>query len=155
MRITHCDRRASVFVVAELEPFDGWGGGSFCVTLSDGTYDCGLFQSLYYLCRHALAGCAAASIEWAPYVHQVYKQEAVFKVYEIEFFPIPNESWAEWHGTMLRPNPVMRRKATGRPVSTRFRNDMEETERHEKRCGLCRQVGHSRKGCPNQPTGDA
>ncbi|QHO00134.1 uncharacterized protein DS421_13g403860 [Arachis hypogaea] len=116
MHVTHCDRRASVFVVEELEPFKGWGGGSFCVQLSD----------------------------------------TVFKVYEMEFPPIPDESlWAEWHGTMLRPNPVMHRKATGRPVSTRFWNDMDETERHEKWCGLCRQVGYSRRGCPNQPTRDA
>ncbi|RYR65196.1 hypothetical protein Ahy_A03g011163 isoform A [Arachis hypogaea] len=29
---------------------------------------------------------------------------------------------------------------------------MDETERHEKRCSLCRQYGHTRWGCPNQPT---
>ncbi|RYQ92290.1 hypothetical protein Ahy_B09g098474 [Arachis hypogaea] len=73
MRVTHCDRRASVFVVEELEPFEGWSQGSFRVRLSNGTCDCGLFQSLHYLCCHALAGCAAASIEWAPYVHPVYR----------------------------------------------------------------------------------
>ncbi|RYR25402.1 hypothetical protein Ahy_B02g059120 [Arachis hypogaea] len=72
MRVTHCDRRASVFVVEELEPFERWGGGSFRVRLSDGTCDCRLFQSLHYPCRHALAWSAAASIEWAPYMHPVY-----------------------------------------------------------------------------------
>nr|XP_029146932.1 uncharacterized protein LOC114924923 [Arachis hypogaea] len=156
MRVTQCDRRASVFVVEELEPFEGWGQGSFRVWLSKGTCDCGLFQSLHYLCWHALAGCAAASVEWAPYVHPVYRQEAVFKVYEMEFPPIPDElMWSEWHGTMMCPNPAMQRNATGRPVSTRFRNDMDDVERQEKRCYLCRQVGHTRRGCPNQPTGDA
>ncbi|XP_016192748.1 uncharacterized protein LOC107633656 [Arachis ipaensis] len=155
MRVTHCDRRASVFVVEELDLFEGWGEGSFRVWLSDGTCDCSLFQSLHYPCCHALVVCATTSIEWAQYVHSVYKQEAVFKVYEMEFFPIPDESmWAEWHGTRLCPNPVMRRKATGSPVSTRFRNDMDETEQHEKLCDLCRQYGHTRRGCPNQPTGD-
>ncbi|RYR07696.1 hypothetical protein Ahy_B05g075107 [Arachis hypogaea] len=89
------------------------GGGSFCVRLSDDTCDYGLFPSLHYPCRHALAGCAAASIEWAPYVHPMYKQEVVFKVYEMEFPPIPDESmWAEWHETRLCPNPVMHWKAT-------------------------------------------
>ncbi|RYR46130.1 hypothetical protein Ahy_A07g031889 [Arachis hypogaea] len=73
MRVTHYDRQASVFVVEELEPFEGWERGSFHVWLSDGTCDCGLFQSLHYLCRHTLAGCATASIEWVPYVHLVYK----------------------------------------------------------------------------------
>ncbi|RYQ98614.1 hypothetical protein Ahy_B07g086374 [Arachis hypogaea] len=115
--------RAFVFVVEELEPFEG---------------------------------CAASSIEWAPYVHPVYRHEAIFKVYEIEFPLISDESlWSEWYGTILCPNLVMRRKATGMPISTRFQNDKDEVERHEKRCGLYRQVGHTRRGCPNQPTRDA
>ncbi|RYR59116.1 uncharacterized protein [Arachis hypogaea] len=155
MRVTHCDRRALVFVVEELEPFEGWGTGSFRVRLSKGTCDYGLFQSLHYPCHHALAGCAAASIEWVPYVHPVYKHKAIFKVYEMEFSPIPEESmWVVWHGTRLCPNLAMHRKATRRPVSTRFWNDMDETEQHKKRCGLCRQYGHTRRGCPNQSTGD-
>ncbi|XP_025617319.1 uncharacterized protein [Arachis hypogaea] len=130
MRGTHCDRWAFVFIVEELESLEGWGHGCFRVRLSEGTCDCRLFQSLNYPCQHALAGCAAASIRWAPYVHPVYSQKAVFKVYEMEFPPIPDESlWAEWHGTMLHPNPAMRRKAIRRPVSTRFRNDMDDVER--------------------------
>ncbi|XP_029145252.1 uncharacterized protein [Arachis hypogaea] len=105
MCVTHCDRRASVFVVEELEPFEGWSQGSFRVWLSEGTCDCGLFQFLYYPCRHALAGCVAASIEWAPYVHPVYKQEAVFKVYEMEFSLISDKSlWPEWYGTSIFPS---------------------------------------------------
>ncbi|RYR57477.1 hypothetical protein Ahy_A05g023209 [Arachis hypogaea] len=95
MHVTHCDRRASVFVVEELEPFEGWENSFPCSAI--GRYgDCSLFQSVHYLCRHTLARCAAASIEWVPYVHHVYKQEAMFKVYEMEFPPIPDESmWAE------------------------------------------------------------
>ncbi|RYR02537.1 hypothetical protein Ahy_B06g081335 [Arachis hypogaea] len=140
MRVTHYDRRASVFVVEELESFESWSQA--------GTCDCGLFQSLYYPCRYALARCAVASIEWTPYVHPFYGQETVFKVYEIEFLLIPDESlWPEW--ALLRPNPLMCRKATGRPISIRFKNDMDEVERQEKRCGLFKQVGHTRKGCPN------
>ncbi|RYR52177.1 hypothetical protein Ahy_A06g027096 [Arachis hypogaea] len=92
MRVTHCDRRASVFVVEELEPFEGWGA----------------VPSVFGYRR---------------------AREAVFKVYEMGFSPIPDESmWAEWHGMRLCPNPVMRRKATRRPVSTRFWNHMDETE---------------------------
>ncbi|XP_016192499.1 uncharacterized protein LOC107633378 [Arachis ipaensis] len=118
MCVTNCDRRASMFLVEELEPFEGWGRFLLCSAIGGHTGRC--FQAV---------------------------QDGVF--------PIQNESmWAKWHGTRLCPNPVMRRKATGRPVSTRFRNDMDETERHEKRCGLCRQYGHTRRGCPNQPTGD-
>ncbi|RYR14960.1 hypothetical protein Ahy_B04g071682 [Arachis hypogaea] len=63
MRVTHCDRRAFVFVVEELEPFEGWSQGLFRVRLTKGTCYCGLFQSLYFPCLHALATCAIASIK--------------------------------------------------------------------------------------------
>ncbi|XP_016195007.1 uncharacterized protein LOC107635974 [Arachis ipaensis] len=113
-------------------------------------------SALHYPCRHALARCAVASIEWAPYVHPVYRQEDVFKVYEMEFSPTPDESLgSEWDGTLLRPNPLMCKKATKRPVSSKFWNDMDEVERQEKQCGLCMQVDHTRKGCPNKSTNDA
>ncbi|RYR72723.1 hypothetical protein Ahy_A02g006937 [Arachis hypogaea] len=146
MRVTHCDRQQCL-LWRSLSPLRD-EGRSFRVRLLEGTCDCCLFQSLHYPCRHALAGYAAASIEWVPY-------EAVFKVYKMESSSITDESmWAEWHRTRLCPNPVMRRKATERPVSTRFRNDIDETERHEKRCGLCRKYGHTRRECPNHPMGD-
>ncbi|RYQ96897.1 hypothetical protein Ahy_B08g092823 [Arachis hypogaea] len=84
MRVMHCDRRASVFV------------------------------SLHFPCRHALATCATASVEWGIYVHLEYKQEAVFKVYDVEFSLISDKKlWPKWYGTRLRPNPIMCRKATG------------------------------------------
>ncbi|RYR74142.1 hypothetical protein Ahy_A02g008767 [Arachis hypogaea] len=54
MCVTHFDRRASVFVMEELEPFEGWSQGSFRVRLAAGMCDCGLFQSLHYPCCHVL-----------------------------------------------------------------------------------------------------
>ncbi|XP_025686036.2 uncharacterized protein [Arachis hypogaea] len=40
----------------------------------------------------------------------------VFKVYKREFSPIPDEKmWPPWYSTRLKPNPAMRRKASGRP----------------------------------------
>ncbi|RYQ92500.1 hypothetical protein Ahy_B09g098733 [Arachis hypogaea] len=100
-----------------------------------------LFQSLHFFCRHALAACATVSVEWGPYVHLVYFQESMFKVYEVEFHPIPDEKlWPEWHGTRLYPNPAMHRKVTSRPISTRFYSNMDEVEHKEKRCGLFQQT---------------
>ncbi|RYR48409.1 hypothetical protein Ahy_A07g034435 isoform A [Arachis hypogaea] len=59
----------------------------------------------------------------------MYLQQAIFKVYEVEFPLIPDEKlWLEWYGTRLHPNPVMRRKSTGRPIFTRFCNEMDEGE---------------------------
>ncbi|RYQ98907.1 hypothetical protein Ahy_B07g086731 [Arachis hypogaea] len=85
MRVTHCDRQASVFLVEKLEPFNGWLQGSFRVRLTADTCDCGIFQSLHFPYRHPLASCAAASMEWGPYIHSVYMQQAVFKVMRRSF----------------------------------------------------------------------
>ncbi|RYR08701.1 hypothetical protein Ahy_B05g076514 [Arachis hypogaea] len=64
MRVIHCDRWASVFLVEELEPFEGWSQGAFRVRLTANMCDYGIFQSLYFPCRHALAACVATSVEW-------------------------------------------------------------------------------------------
>ncbi|RYR75838.1 hypothetical protein Ahy_A01g000424 [Arachis hypogaea] len=111
-------------MVEELEPFEGWSQGSFRVQLSANTYDCGLFQSLHFSCRHALAICAVTNKKLCP----------------------------EWYKTWLRPNPAMRRKVTRRPIFTRFCNEMDKAKRQEKQCGLCKQTGHTRRDYPNQPT---
>ncbi|RYR02951.1 hypothetical protein Ahy_B06g081778 [Arachis hypogaea] len=151
MRVTHCDRRASVFVVEELELLEDWLQHSFRVQLAVGTCECGLFQTLHYPCRHVLAGCAAASIKWAPYVHPEAVQGVRNGVSsDTGRVPMAGVVW-----TRLRLNPLMRRKAIGRPVFTRFQNDIDEVERQEKQCGLCRQAGHTRRACPNQPTDEA
>ncbi|RYR53480.1 hypothetical protein Ahy_A06g028627 [Arachis hypogaea] len=83
-------------------------------------------------------------------------QLVVFKVFEAEFLPILDKKlWPEWYGTRLCPNPAMRRKSTGKPVSTRFCNEMDEGEHQEKRCGLYKQTGYTRKGYPNQSMDEA
>ncbi|MED6147588.1 hypothetical protein PIB30_045220 [Stylosanthes scabra] len=81
MCVTHCDRMASVFSVEELEELRGLFGRSFRVRLRQGTCDCREFQSLHYPCRHALASCAAATMEWGQFVDPVYNMHSVFSVY--------------------------------------------------------------------------
>ncbi|RYR43834.1 hypothetical protein Ahy_A08g040232 [Arachis hypogaea] len=150
MRVTHCDHRAFVFSVEEVEPVDGWSQTSYRVCLNARTCDRGLFQSLYYPCRHALAACVAESIEWGNLVDPVYKMASVFK-----FLPIPDEKiWLTWYGARLKPNPVVRQKAMERPVSTRLWNEMDAFERIEKRCGFCQGKQHTKRGCPNAPQSD-
>ncbi|RYR53497.1 hypothetical protein Ahy_A06g028643 [Arachis hypogaea] len=102
MRITYCDRRASLILVEELEPLEG-------------SIECGHMclwsRQLQFLCRHALATCVAASVDWGSYVHPLYMQEAVFKVYEVELSLIPDEMlWPEWYGTRFCSNSAIRRK---------------------------------------------
>ena len=91
----------------------------------------------------------------------VYRIQSEFSIYKIEFAPIANEDyWPEYYGVPLRLNPEHRRATEGRPVSTRIRNNMDEVELGPlKRCGLCKQEGHTRRRCPtlhvsssNQPS---
>ncbi|RYR34788.1 hypothetical protein Ahy_A10g049816 [Arachis hypogaea] len=120
----------------ELDPFEGWSQGSFLVWLKEGTCDCGLFQSLHFFCRHALVACAVAGVKLGTLCGL---SDAVFKVYKVEYPPIPDDKLLpEWYKTCLRLNPAMRRKATDQPVSTRFYNDMDAVEHQEKWCGLYR-----------------
>ncbi|XP_072076601.1 uncharacterized protein [Arachis hypogaea] len=110
-----------------------------------------------YLSISAIVRCMYERFfEWGSYVHLVYLQESELKVYEVEFPPILDEKlWPEWHGACLRPNPAMCRKATGRPIFTRFRSDIDEVDCQDKRCRLCRQTGHTRRGCLNQAIEDS
>ncbi|XP_072078163.1 uncharacterized protein [Arachis hypogaea] len=89
--VTHCDRRALVFSVDETKLLEEWSQISCPIRLNMQQCDCGVFQDLHYPCRHALAACSAASIEWGAFVNLVYRIDLVFKVYEIEFPSIPNE----------------------------------------------------------------
>ncbi|KAL4301353.1 hypothetical protein AHAS_Ahas17G0292400 [Arachis hypogaea] len=114
-----------------MGPVDGWSQTSYRVRLTERTCDCGLFQSLHYPCRHALAACATTSIEWGHFMNPVYTM-----------------------GARLKPNSAMRRKALGKPISTRIRIEIDAIERAEKRCGLCHREGHTRRGCPNAPHSD-
>ncbi|KAL4349810.1 hypothetical protein AHAS_Ahas10G0079200 [Arachis hypogaea] len=146
--ISH-DRATSIFTVDEIA---GVGSQSrFRVYLQQRRYDCGYFQALHYPCAHALAACAHARLDWQSYVDDVYRVENVFRVYQMEFPPLPDEEvWPPHEGQLLRPNPHLRRSMDGRPVSTRIRNEMDNVEPGPgRRCGICRQPGHTRRHCPH------
>ncbi|RYR38340.1 hypothetical protein Ahy_A09g043374 [Arachis hypogaea] len=97
----------------------------------------------------------SVSIEWGHFVDTVYTMASVFKVYEREFSSIPDKKmWPPWYGARLKPNSAMRRKASGRPLSIRIRNDMDAIEHAKKRCRFCRREGHTRRECPNSPHSD-
>ncbi|RYR57330.1 hypothetical protein Ahy_A05g023060 [Arachis hypogaea] len=96
-----------MFSVEEVELVDRWSRTSYHVHRNARTCDCDLFQSLYDPCRHALEASASATIKWGIFVDPVYKMSFVFKVYEMEFSPIPDKKmWPTWYGACLKPNPV-------------------------------------------------
>ncbi|XP_057719203.1 uncharacterized protein LOC130933595 [Arachis stenosperma] len=96
---------------------------------------------------------------YRPYVHQVYRLSSVFGVYQMGFTPpIPEGFWPPYAGPTVIPDPNMRRAKEGRLRSTRIRTNMDDADLNRpKRCGLCRQPGHTRRSCPQagRPTGTA
>ncbi|CAK8531144.1 unnamed protein product [Lathyrus sativus] len=46
----------------------------------------------------------------------------------------------------------MRRNKKGRPVSTRIITEMDNFDKLERKCSMCRQMGHNRTWCPNVGT---
>ncbi|KAL1314120.1 hypothetical protein AAHE18_16G166800 [Arachis hypogaea] len=148
--VTLYDRDNSEFTVSETTPTGLFSLGSYRVSLGSQTCDCGYFQTLHYLCPHALACCAYLRLTWQSYVHQVYHLSSVFSVYRMGFTPPISEGfWPPYEGPTVIPDPIKRRASEGRPRSTKIRTTMDEAEASRpKRCGLCRQPGHTRQSCP-------
>ncbi|XP_016172879.1 uncharacterized protein LOC107615310 [Arachis ipaensis] len=157
--VTVYDRDNSEYTVAETTPTGSFSLGTYRVSLGSKTCDCGYFQALHFPCPHALACCAYSRLTWQPYVHEVYRLSSVFGVYQMGFTPpIPEDFWPPYAGPTIIPDPNMRRAREGRPRSTRIRTNTDEADPNQpKRCGLCRQPGHTRHSCPQGagPSGTA
>ncbi|RYQ89740.1 hypothetical protein Ahy_B09g096227 isoform A [Arachis hypogaea] len=157
--VTVYDRDNSEYTVAETTPTGSFSLGTYRVSLGSKTCDCGYFQALHFPCPHALACCAYSRLTWQPYVHEVYRLSSVFGVYQMGFTPpIPEGFWPPYAGPTIIPDPNMRRAREGRPRSTRIRTNTDEADPNQpKRCGLCRQPGHTRHSCPQGagPSGTA
>ncbi|XP_052119111.1 uncharacterized protein LOC107495454 [Arachis duranensis] len=148
--VTLYDRDNSEFTVAETTPTGSFSLGTYRVSLASRTCDCGYFQALHFPCQHALACCAYSRVTWTSYVHSVYQISSVFNVYRMGFTPpIPEGFWPPYDGPTVIPDPDKRRAREGRPRSTRIRTNMDQADPNRpKRCGLCRQPGHTRRSCP-------
>ncbi|XP_015964971.1 uncharacterized protein LOC107488713 [Arachis duranensis] len=138
------------FTVAETTPTGTFSLGTYRVSLANQTCDCEYFQALHFSCPHALACYAYSRLTWQPYVHQMYRLSSVFSVYRMGFTPpIPEGFWPPYDGPTVIPDPNKRRAKEGRPRSTRILTTMDEADLNRlKRCGLCRQLGHTRQNCP-------
>ncbi|XP_016168578.1 uncharacterized protein LOC107611133 [Arachis ipaensis] len=152
LTVTLFDRHQSEHTVAETTPTENFSLGTYRVSLRDHTCDCGYFQALHYPCCHAIACCAQSRLDWAMYVHEVYTMSNVFNVYRMGFLPpIPEGLWPPYAGPTIILDPNMRRAREGRPRSTRIHNTMDEADTgRPKRCGLCRQIEHTRRTCPQR-----
>ncbi|XP_050890812.1 uncharacterized protein LOC127096261 [Lathyrus oleraceus] len=73
-----------------------------------------------------------------------------FQVYKESFLGLPHEeNWPQYEGFTLCHDDSMRRRKKGRPNNTRIRTEMDDIEKENRRCGICREIGHMRRKCPN------
>ena len=147
------DRRACAFEVEEpYDPTTYQYGRCYKVNLNDRTCDCGEFQAERLPCAHVFAACAKVSVDPSQFVDRIFRLETLMNIYNSGFHPIGDEAhWPAIVGPRIVPNPSMVR-ASGRPKSSRIRNEMDWREGREEplRCGLCRQPGHNRGTCPSR-----
>lgn len=145
------DRERFYFMVQEkINHNDGRPTGTFSVDLRKQHCDCGKFQAFHLPCSHVIAACSSIRQDYSIHIPDVFKILNVFKVYKESFLGLPHEeNWPQYEGFTLCHDDSMRRRKKGRPNSTRIRTEMDDVEKEKRRCGICREIGHMRRKCPN------
>ncbi|CAK8560783.1 unnamed protein product [Lathyrus sativus] len=145
------DRERFCFMVQEkINQNDGRPAGTFSVDLRNRWCDCGKFQAFHLPCSHVIATCSRIRKDYTIHIPEVFTVLNVFKVYKKSFLGLPHEeNWPKYEGFTLCHDDSMRRNKKGRPTSTRIRTEMDDVEKEKRRCGICREIGHMRRKCPN------
>ncbi|CAK8563957.1 unnamed protein product [Lathyrus sativus] len=124
--------------------------GTFSIDLKRGWCDCWRFQAFHLPCSHVIATCASIRQDHNMHIPEVFKVLSVFKVYSESFLGLPHQqNWPIYEGFTLCHDETMRRNKEGRPNSTRITIEMDDFEKEKRRCGICREIGHMRRKCPN------
>ncbi|CAK8574982.1 unnamed protein product [Lathyrus sativus] len=148
------DYRNNVFSVQEtMDHGEGKPMGHYKVDLLNGWCDCGKFQAFRVPCSHVIAACSNVRHDAYTLLSDVYRVTNLFGVYSASFPVMPcDEYWPVYEGDQICHNPRMRRNKKGRPVSTRITTEMDNFDKLERKCSMCRQTGHNRTRCPNVGT---
>ncbi|KAL5146141.1 hypothetical protein HKD37_06G016022 [Glycine soja] len=153
--VNEFDRHNHTFIITETQsPLETpRPPGRFRVMLQSQKCDCGEFQAKHLPCSHVMAACKSVNVDPMTYVPMIFTLQHILHIYDNSYGLLPHESmWQEYEGDQWGPDPRRKRTGKGRPVSTRIPTEMDEDENERasrKKCGLCRQHGHSRNNCPN------
>ncbi|XP_061336424.1 uncharacterized protein LOC133283562 [Gastrolobium bilobum] len=129
---------------------------SYSVILPQRYCQCGKFKAFKYPCSHAVAAALSVRQSALTYIDDVFLITNLVEAYSFPWEPIGNEeAIPEISGPKIIPDSIMLR-AKGRPKSTRIRSEMDEVETSQSRirCGLCKERGHNRRGCPSRGRND-
>nr|XP_007136176.1 hypothetical protein PHAVU_009G024500g [Phaseolus vulgaris]ESW08170.1 hypothetical protein PHAVU_009G024500g [Phaseolus vulgaris] len=79
-------------------------------------------------CRHVIVVCSSCHLQMTTFIDPVYNLHTIRKAYQVEFHPIRNEDyWSTYTGPNFIPEPHMRRKNSGQPITTRLRNEIDQS----------------------------
>src|SRR3954463_15378723 len=151
-RVTEFDRHGHTFSVKEtIDHNQGLPRQEYRVNIPDRWCDCGQFQTFRMPCSHVLAACSHTHFDALSLVSEIYKVSTLLNVYD-NFFPVVamEAYWPVYEGETVWHNDLMRRNKSGRPNSRRIRTEMDVTEKMQRKCSICREVGHNRTKCPNR-----
>ncbi|XP_058749008.1 uncharacterized protein LOC131621962 [Vicia villosa] len=153
--VTRFDRHNQNFMVREtIDHGEGLPRQEYRVLLEERWCDCGKFQAFRMPCSHVIATCAHSHLDALALLSPIYKFETLLHVYNNGFAVVAKEDyWPAYEGEIVWHNDQMRRNKKGRPKSKRITTEMDELNKLERKCGLCRQVGHNKKNCPNHASG--
>ena len=145
------DRHSHNFIVKEtIDHNEGLPRQEYRVILPSRWCDCGRFQAFCMPFSHVISACAYTHQDALQLLSHIYKSETLLNVYNNNFPLVAKpDYWPAYDGEIVWHNDQMRRNKKVRPKSKRITTEMDDLDRLERKCGLCRQVGHNRKNCPN------
>jgi len=148
--VTQFDRDQYTLSVREtIDHKEGLPKGEYKVDLQNKWCECRRFRVLHLPCSHVIAACFSFCHNYKTFVDNKFTNECVYAVYNIHFDVVHHHTyWPDYEGLKVVSNKSMRRANKGRPPITRIRTEMDDVET-ERRCGVCRMPGHSRKDCIN------
>nr|XP_043616418.1 uncharacterized protein LOC122588379 [Erigeron canadensis] len=116
---------------------------------------CGAWQHQRFPCSHAIVVCGYREERAANLPSKRYTTRTWISQYNAALAPLRDvHYWAQvdWQ---IQGNPAKLVTHRGRRRTRRYRNEMDEsstnrssTSRQQARCGVCSQLGHNRKTCP-------
>ncbi|KAH1081974.1 hypothetical protein J1N35_021735 [Gossypium stocksii] len=124
---------------------------SYGVDLRNRQCECGMFQTLQYLCTHVVAACATYSLNVEQYIDDVYTLEHTLHIWGNKF-PVLRDvlTWeVQLSAFKILPDRSLRRRVKGRSITMNIQNDMDIRDQVDlKHCTICKTVGRNRSKCP-------
>jgi hypothetical protein len=113
-----------------------------------GSCSCGKYEDYLLPCCHAIACILYLSRDPFLYFSRYYDWDTSLSTYDRPIQPVTIQG-LQVLATRDPIRPPFKRVKRGRPRIARIRTNQEETRLYI--CSVCRQSGHNRRVCPNQP----